>query len=300
MIVGGGAAADRHPAVAWRARLARLPAQHVPERDDAAHHGDQLFRFHAAHICGARPDDGGRRRATAFSDALRVVGPACVLTHAAAGLSLLGLLVLGFRPDPRFRRGGVPVDPDRLGDGARAGARPGRADSRRRGRARSGVERPTRASRALRRFCDFVAQRMLRRPGLNAALGLLAVMAPGMGLSRAAAALSPRRPDAGPGARGGGKPASRPQAQWRQSDRRVHFLPAGGDLFAPGDPAGDRRGAPDHGGAAGNRQCLVARDAAPMARRKTASRRLRDPQAIRRSAAALLVRRFVAQEAARL
>ena len=34
----------------------------------------------------------GADRETAFRDALRVVGPACVLTHAAAGLSLLGLL----------------------------------------------------------------------------------------------------------------------------------------------------------------------------------------------------------------
>ena len=34
----------------------------------------------------------GRDRRTAFRNAILVVGPACVLTHAAAGLSLLGLL----------------------------------------------------------------------------------------------------------------------------------------------------------------------------------------------------------------
>ncbi len=52
-----GAAADRDPAVARRARLAQFPPQHVPQRDDAAHHGDQLLRQHAAHLRGARPAD---------------------------------------------------------------------------------------------------------------------------------------------------------------------------------------------------------------------------------------------------
>ena len=34
----------------------------------------------------------GRDKRTAFRNAILIVGPACVLTHAAAGLSLLGLL----------------------------------------------------------------------------------------------------------------------------------------------------------------------------------------------------------------
>ena len=46
----GRAAAHRHPLVAWRAWLARLPPQHLPERDDAADHGDQLLRQHAADL----------------------------------------------------------------------------------------------------------------------------------------------------------------------------------------------------------------------------------------------------------
>ena len=53
----GRAAADRDPAVARRARLAQFQPQHVPQRDDAAHHGDQLLRQHAAHLRGARPAD---------------------------------------------------------------------------------------------------------------------------------------------------------------------------------------------------------------------------------------------------
>ena len=57
------AAAARHPAGARRARLARFPPEHVPERDDAADHGDQLLRQHAADLRGARPAD--RRRGQA-------------------------------------------------------------------------------------------------------------------------------------------------------------------------------------------------------------------------------------------
>ena len=62
MIIAAGAAADRDPARARRARLARFPPQHVPERDDAADHGDQLLRLHAAHLRGARPADRGREQ----------------------------------------------------------------------------------------------------------------------------------------------------------------------------------------------------------------------------------------------
>lgn len=119
----------------------------------------------------------GDDRTTAFRNALNVVGPACVLTHAAAGLSLLGLLfsssdlirafgeagfvcilvalvtVLGLVPllgsliAPRRVMRGAPLV------GADAGVR------------------------ALRLFCNWVAERMLRRPGLNAAIALFVVLA---------------------------------------------------------------------------------------------------------------------------
>ncbi len=121
----------------------------------------------------------GADRETAFRDALRVVGPACVLTHAAAGLSLLGLLfstsdlirafgeagflsilialatVLALAPAL-----GVLLAPRQ----AMLGAALGGGDA--------GV-------RALRAFCAFVAERMLRRPGFFAGLGLLVVLSLG-------------------------------------------------------------------------------------------------------------------------
>ncbi len=130
----------------------------------------------------------GEERAAAFRGALNVVGPACVLTHAAAGLSLLGLLfstsdlirafgeagflsilialvtVLGLVPllgsliAPRQLAAGAPL----IGGD-------------------SGVH-------ALRVFCNWVAARMLRRPGVNAAIGLAVVIALGF----AYAGLQPR------------------------------------------------------------------------------------------------------------
>ena len=57
---GGVPADDRDPARARRPRLGQFQSQHVPERDDAAHHGDQLLRLDAADLRGARPADRGR------------------------------------------------------------------------------------------------------------------------------------------------------------------------------------------------------------------------------------------------
>ena len=65
----------------------------------------------------------GADRETAFRDALRVVGPACVLTHAAAGLSLLGLLFSTSDLIRAFGEAGFIVDPDRAGGRADARAR---------------------------------------------------------------------------------------------------------------------------------------------------------------------------------
>ena len=47
----------------------------------------------------------GDNKATAFRNALYIVGPACVLTHATAGRVVHRLAVLHVRPDPRLRRG---------------------------------------------------------------------------------------------------------------------------------------------------------------------------------------------------
>jgi hypothetical protein len=121
----------------------------------------------------------GADRRTAFRDALRVVGPACVLTHAAAGLSLLGLLFSSSDLIRAFGQAGFLSILIALATvltlapllGALLAPRQGALV----GTARSGDA----GVQALRQFCGFVAGRMLRRPGFYAGLGLVAVLALG-------------------------------------------------------------------------------------------------------------------------
>jgi predicted RND superfamily exporter protein len=122
----------------------------------------------------------GEDRKTAFRAALRIVGPACVLTHAAAGLSLLGLLFSSSDLIRSFGQAGflsilialatvlslVPLL------GAQLAPRQ-MADEPMLAGADTGVA-------ALRRFCDWVAERLLRRPGANAGIGLVVVLGLGV------------------------------------------------------------------------------------------------------------------------
>lgn len=117
----------------------------------------------------------GEDKRTAFRNALLVVGPACVLTHATAGLSFLGLLFSDSEVIRTFGEAGfvatavalvtvlslVPV----LGvllirkEAAFAATFKG---------ADAGVN-------ALRNFCDWIALRMVRRPGVYSLVGLLVI-----------------------------------------------------------------------------------------------------------------------------
>ena len=118
----------------------------------------------------------GKDKRTAFRNAILIVGPACVLTHAAAGLSLLGLLTSSSEVIRGFGIAGflatavalitvlslVPT----LGvllvrDEFRLVATLRDADS--------GVV-------ILRRFCDWIARRMVSRPILFTLLDLVVVV----------------------------------------------------------------------------------------------------------------------------
>jgi uncharacterized protein len=117
----------------------------------------------------------GEDKLTAFRNAILIVGPACVLTHATAGLSFLGLLFSDSEVIRTFGEAGfvataialvtvlslVPV----LGvllvrKEAALAATFGGADV--------GVN-------ALRRFCDWIALRMVRRPGAYSLIALLVI-----------------------------------------------------------------------------------------------------------------------------
>ena len=64
----------------------------------------------------------GDDKFTAFRNALLIAGPACVLTHATAGISFIALQFSIVRPDPHFRRSRPDRDVDRAGGGDHAGA----------------------------------------------------------------------------------------------------------------------------------------------------------------------------------
>jgi uncharacterized protein len=125
----------------------------------------------------------GEDKRTAFRKAILVVGPACVLAHAAAGLSLLGLLTSSSDLIRGFGEAGfvataialvtvlslVPVLGVLLiGDEARFVANLKTVDP--------GVA-------ALRRVCGWVARRMVFRPALYSLVGLAVVGALGFDYS---------------------------------------------------------------------------------------------------------------------
>jgi uncharacterized protein len=117
----------------------------------------------------------GKDKRTAFRNAILIVGPACVLTHAAAGLSLLGLLTSSSDTIRGFGIAGflstaialitvlslVPTFGVLLvRDESRLVATLTNSDS--------GVV-------ALRRFCDWIARRMISRPAFFTVLDLVVV-----------------------------------------------------------------------------------------------------------------------------
>ncbi|MBB4197760.1 RND transporter [Rhodoblastus sphagnicola] len=128
----------------------------------------------------------GATRREAFADAVRIVGPACVLTHGAAGLSMFGLFFSDSDLIRAFGHAGMLsilialVTVLTLLPALGVLLAPRRDSLPARGRD-GGVQ-------ALRGFCSFVADRMLRRPGANALIGLAVVTALGWAYS----GLSPR------------------------------------------------------------------------------------------------------------
>jgi uncharacterized protein len=117
----------------------------------------------------------GETRLEAFRNALLVVGPACVLTHATAGLSFVALLFSDSELIRTFGQAGliaaavalaavltlVPVlgvvlAPRSLAPGVAGGANDA-------------------AMELLRRFCAWIAARMVSRPGLYSALAVAVV-----------------------------------------------------------------------------------------------------------------------------
>jgi predicted RND superfamily exporter protein len=130
----------------------------------------------------------GEDKLKAFCNAIRVVGPACVLTHATAGISFIALQFSDSELIRTFGQAGlaatfialvtvlslVPVLGVLLVRNEAAFATSLRG-------ADTGVD-------VLRRFCAWIAARMVRRPGLYSLIGLLVISA----LAAAYVGLQPR------------------------------------------------------------------------------------------------------------
>src|SRR5208283_3970251 len=119
----------------------------------------------------------GEDRASAFRNALLVVGPACVLTHATAGLSLLGLLFSDSDLIRAFGEAGFISTVVALVTVLSLVPLLGTLLAPKQASFVATIRGADTGVRALRAFCDFVALRMVRRPALNSAIGLLVVMA---------------------------------------------------------------------------------------------------------------------------
>ena len=117
----------------------------------------------------------GEERGLAFRNALCVVGPACVLTHATAGLSLLGLLLSDSELIRAFGEAGFISTVVALVTVLSLVPLLGTLLAPKQAAFVSTIRGADTGVRALRAFCDFVAVRMVRRPALNSAIGLLVV-----------------------------------------------------------------------------------------------------------------------------
>ena len=122
----------------------------------------------------------GESKADALRTAIHVVGPACVLTHATAGLSFVALTFSEFGPDPQLRRGGHHRDLIALVSVLTVIPLLGMFLLRREAAFVARIKGADMAVDALRRFCGWIAARMVSRPGLYSLFGLIVVV--GLGL----------------------------------------------------------------------------------------------------------------------
>jgi uncharacterized protein len=117
----------------------------------------------------------GEDKRTAFRNAIRVVGPACVLTHATAGLSFLGLLFSDSELIRTFGEAGFISTIIALVTVLSLAPVLGVALVRKEAAFATTLNGADTGVNALRRFCAWVAVHMVRRPGTHSLIGLLVV-----------------------------------------------------------------------------------------------------------------------------
>ena len=117
----------------------------------------------------------GRDKRTAFRNAILIVGPACVLTHAAAGLSLLGLLASSSDLIRGFGEAGFLATAVALVTVLSLVPAFGVLLIRDEARLAATLDAADPGVTALRRFCDWIARHMVSRPALFSLVDLVVV-----------------------------------------------------------------------------------------------------------------------------
>jgi predicted RND superfamily exporter protein len=122
----------------------------------------------------------GQSKADALRTAVHVVGPACVLTHATAGLSFVALTFSNSDLIRSFGEAGLIATLIALVSVLTVIPLLGMFLVRREAAFVARIKGADMAVDALRRFCGWIAARMVTRPGLYSLLGLIVVV--GLGL----------------------------------------------------------------------------------------------------------------------
>jgi len=117
----------------------------------------------------------GKDKRTAFRNAILIVGPACVLTHAAAGLSLLGLLTSSSDLIRGFGEAGFLATVIALVTTLSLVPTFGVLLIRDEGRLVATLRAADPGVATLRRFCDWIARHMVSRPALFSLVDLAVV-----------------------------------------------------------------------------------------------------------------------------
>jgi predicted RND superfamily exporter protein len=126
----------------------------------------------------------GDDRATAFRRALFMVGPACVLTHATAGISFIALQFSSSDLIRSFGEAGLIATVIALGAVLIGVPMLGLLLIRDAGRFAAGVRDLDTALDWLRRLCSWIALRMVSRPGLYSAVSVAVVVVLSLGYAQ--------------------------------------------------------------------------------------------------------------------
>ena len=210
----------------------------------------------------------GESKRDAFRNAILVVGPACVLTHATAAISFVALLFSGSEMIQNFATAGIISTVIALFTVITLLPLLGVLLIRREEVFAARIKGSDIGVDSLRAFCNWIALRVVARPGLYSLISLVVVA--GLGLTYSNLHARYRLADQVPNKQQAVAASHQLDAKLTGSNPiAVSDRPAGQRLaLRPRAACGARPSAHDHGEAARGGQCLVGRDTAALACRE--------------------------------